>query len=50
LYQQMSHAPVTVDLPALWKKLGVHERNGIITFDDSAADAAIRRAMTARAT
>ena len=46
LYQQMSHTPVTVDLDALWKKLGVHERNGRVSFDDAAPDAGIRKAMT----
>jgi len=46
LYRQMSHAPVNVDLIALWKKLGVHERNGHVTFDDSAPDGTIRRSMT----
>jgi hypothetical protein len=46
LYGQMSRTPVNVDLTALWKKLGVHERNGHAAFDDSAPDGTIRRSMT----
>jgi hypothetical protein len=48
LYEQMKATPVTVDLDALWKKLGVKEANGQMTFDDTAPLAAVRRAITAR--
>jgi hypothetical protein len=46
LYEQMKARPVTVDLDALWKKLGVNAVNGQVVFDDSAPLAAIRRAIT----
>jgi hypothetical protein len=48
LYEQMKATPVTVDLDALWKKLGVQEINGHVAFDDTAPLAAVRRAITAR--
>jgi hypothetical protein len=45
----MGRRPLAVDLPALWKKLGVVPRpDGGVTFDDAAPQAAIRRAITAR--
>jgi len=47
LYASMKDKPVTPDLPALWKKLGVIYRDGKVSFDDSAPDAAIRKALTA---
>lgn len=50
LYASMQDRPVTPDLPALWKKLGVIERDGKVSFDDSAPDAAIRKALTAPGT
>jgi hypothetical protein len=46
LYEQMKGTPVTVDLDALWKKLGVKEVNGQVVFDDTAPLAAVRRAIT----
>lgn len=50
LYQQMSNSPVTVDLPALWKTLGLSiNAEKQVAVDDHAPDAAIRTAiMTAR--
>jgi hypothetical protein len=48
LYEQMKATPVTVDLDALWKRLGVKEVNGQVVFDDSAPLAAVRRAITAQ--
>lgn len=48
LYEQMKATPVTVDLDALWQKLGVKKVNRQILFDDSAPLAAVRRAITAR--
>lgn len=50
LYAAMKDRPVTPDLPALWKKLGIIYQDGKISFDDSAPDAAIRKAMTAAGT
>ena len=47
LYTQMKDKPVTTDLDALWKKLGVIYKDGAVSFDDKAPDAAIRKAMTA---
>jgi hypothetical protein len=47
LYAQWRDKPVAVDLPALWKKLGVALQNGKIVYDDRAPDAAIRKAITA---
>jgi hypothetical protein len=35
-----------VDLPDLWRRLGVELRDGKITFDDNAPLAAVRRAIT----
>jgi len=34
-----------VDLPDLWKQLGVGRENGKVVFDDSAPLASIRRAI-----
>jgi hypothetical protein len=48
LYEQMKATPVTVDLDALWKKLGVKMANGQVIFDDSAPLAGVRKAITAR--
>ena len=50
LYDEMKEKPVTVDLPALWKQLGIEPRSKTIAFDDTAPLAAIRRVMTARET
>ncbi len=46
LYQQMATKPVPVDLPDLWKQLGVNSSHGSVTFDDHAPLAAIRAAIT----
>jgi len=46
-YTRMADAPVTIDLNALWKKLGViRTGDDRVRFDDSAPDAAIRAAIT----
>jgi hypothetical protein len=50
LYAQMKDKPVDVDLPALWKKLGVSLKDGKVAYDDTAPDAAIRKAITASET
>ncbi len=46
LYDEMSGQPMMVDLPALWKQLGIARTNGVTTFDDQAPLAAIRKAIT----
>ena len=46
LYAQMKGAPYAVDLPALWKKLGVQVAAEGVQFDDQAPLAAARRALT----
>lgn len=45
-YAAWSHAPVTVDLAALWADLGVAMTDGRIVFDESAPLAELRRQMT----
>lgn len=47
LYARMADAPVAVDLDDLWRRLGVVPSGDSVRFDDSAPDAAIRRAITA---
>jgi hypothetical protein len=46
LYRQWSGQPVTPDLNALWKKLGVIPTGDTVRFDDTAPWAAIRKAVT----
>lgn len=48
LYNDMADRPVTVDLDALWKRLGVQYRRDKVTFDDAAPSAAIRKAIASR--
>jgi predicted metalloprotease with PDZ domain len=48
LYAKMAFAPLPVDLDAIWKKLGVSLRGREVIFDDTAPEADIRKAMTAR--
>jgi hypothetical protein len=43
LYGRMRSAPVMVDLPDLWKQLGIERRDGAVLFDDHAPLAAIRK-------
>jgi hypothetical protein len=47
LYDRVKATPVDVDLPALWRELGVSKIDGEVSFDDTAPLAAIRRAITA---
>jgi len=47
LYARMRAAPVDVDLPELWRVLGVRLVDGNIVFDDEAPLASIRKAITA---
>ena len=46
LYQQMKDTPVQVDLPALWRQLGIREEGRGVSFDDHAPLADIRKAIT----
>lgn len=46
LYSSMRAAPFDVDLDALWRKLGVKMAAGKVVYDESAPEAAIRRAIT----
>lgn len=46
LYQQMRATPVRVDLPQLWRLLGVKVRGEFVLFDEQAPLAPLRRAIT----
>ena len=46
LYESMKATPVAVDLPLLWRRLGVVTTGDGVTFDDDAPLASIRRAIT----
>ena len=48
LHSEMGAKPVTPDLTALWRDLGLRPRGEALDFDDSAPLAAIRKAITAR--
>ncbi len=46
LYDQMKDAPVPVDLPALWERLGVQwDDGGAVSFNDGAPLASVRKAI-----
>jgi hypothetical protein len=47
LYNRMKAAPVETDLDDLWRKLGIQVKNRVVTFNDKAPLAKIRRAITA---
>ncbi len=47
LYAQMRDTPMAVDLPAIWRRLGVRPDGKSVRLDDDAPEAAIRRAITA---
>jgi len=47
MYAGWSNAPVPVDLPELWKQLGLDQENATITFDSKAPLSDIRAAITA---
>jgi len=49
LHNEMGPKPVTPDLAALWRDLGLRPRGEALEFDDGAPLAAIRKAITARA-
>ena len=46
LYNEWSAKPVTPDLNALWKQLGVVSDGKTVRFDDSAPLASVRKAIT----
>ena len=48
LYERMKAAPVDVDLPQLWRRLGVAVTGDSVVFDDGAPLASVRRAITRR--
>jgi len=48
LYSQMRDKPSPVDLPGLWSKLGLAFKDGNVTVNDKAPEAAIRQAITSR--
>jgi predicted metalloprotease with PDZ domain len=48
LHEKMGEKPGDVDLPALWKRLGVVYADGRVTFDDNAPLANVRKALTDR--
>jgi hypothetical protein len=48
LHNEMGPKPVTPDLAALWRDLGLRMRGEALEFDDTAPLAAIRKAITAR--
>ena len=47
LYDEMKDKPVQVDLPALWKQLGIVRHGDTVAFDDGAPLASIRKAIAA---
>jgi hypothetical protein len=46
MYKQWGETPVTVDLPSLWRQLGIKVEQETVTFDTKAPLAGIRMAMT----
>jgi hypothetical protein len=48
LHDEIGLKPGNIDLDALWKNLGVQYHRGVIRFDDTAPQADIRAAITAR--
>jgi predicted metalloprotease with PDZ domain len=46
LYMTMKDQPVAPDLDMLWTELGIRMRDGMVSFDDSARLAVVRRAIT----
>jgi hypothetical protein len=47
LYAKSSKSPSPVDLNQLWQRLGIHNEQGQVSFDDHAPLAAIRKKITA---
>lgn len=50
LYRDMKATPVSPNLSDLWSNLGISEKDGVISFDDRAPLAHVRRAMAGRIT
>jgi hypothetical protein len=48
LYAQMKGTAVQTDLAALWQRLGVQVNGGVVTYNDKAPLAKVRKAITAR--
>jgi hypothetical protein len=48
VYRELALAPGTVDLPLLWRRLGVEVRGDHVIFDDAAPLAAARRGIAGR--
>jgi arabinogalactan endo-1,4-beta-galactosidase len=46
-YSEWKDHPVNVDLPQLWRDLGVEKKGDTIVFHDDAPLASIRKAITA---
>ena len=46
LYAAWKDKPVEVDLPKLWKELGVEKKGDTVVFEDGAPDAGVRKAIT----
>jgi hypothetical protein len=46
LYDAMKDKPVTVDLEAMWKDLGIARRGRTVLFDDQAPLTEVRKAIT----
>jgi len=47
LYSAWKDKPVEVDLPKLWRDLGVEKKGDTVVFNDKAPDAAVRKAIMA---
>ena len=48
LHREMGGKPVSPDLDALWRDLGIVPRGDHVEFDDNAPDAAVRKTITRR--
>jgi hypothetical protein len=48
LYNQMKATPLTPDLPALWRELGVRPSGGSVAFDQTAPLSSVVRSIMAR--
>jgi predicted metalloprotease with PDZ domain len=48
LFARYAQAPGTIDLPALWKRLGIALEGDKVVYDDGAPLADVRRAITKR--
>lgn len=46
LYNKMKDSPIEVDLPSLWKQLGIENIDGKVTFNEKAPLADVRRAIS----